>query len=402
MMVEAGQRGDERAVRPARPRNRRELISTAASELFYRRGYPSVGMSDIAGAVGIGPSALYRHFTGKQQLLTHVVLEHLRPFHKIPEQVEAGNADTVVGVLACVALDHRELGVLWQRDSRNLDGAERTMLGEQLRVVASRLADLARSYQPELSEEDARFRGWCVFSALTSPSYHRVELPRAQFEAVLRAMTGAIVGRPPRTFDTPRAGEGAASAVAFEHRASRRRLLLQAATRLFADNGYSVVTTEDIGAAVGIAGPSVYNHFASKQELLAAVITRGNSWLELEWERTTARASGVVDALRDLLRSYIRFAVEYRGFIDLLIGEIDHLPEWQRHRARQTQREYVSEWSALLGDARPDIDSAAARILVQAALTVANDMARTGTNRDVEAIAAVGEAILFDTRLSPA
>lgn len=390
-----GRRRGEHAARASRPRNRAALITSAASDLFYRRGYPRVGMSDIAEEVGIGPSALYRHFAGKQQLLTRVVLEQLQPFQDVPIDFATAEPDSVVWRLAETALDNRQLGVLWQRDSRNLASDEWTALAERLRVVAARLAELARTYRPELNDEEARFRGWCLFSALTSPSYHHAELARGRFEALLRNMVLAIVEQPAPRLDPPRDDP---NALAIQHRASRRRLLLWAATRLFADKGYAAVTTEDIGAAAGIAGPSVYNHFASKQELLNAVITRGNSWLELELERTLSRSGDVVTALSELLRSYTLFALEYRGFIGILISEIDHLPDAERHRARLTQREYVSEWVALLCEARPELDAITARVLVQAALTVANDMARTGTVRDANAIRAVGEALLFTTR----
>ncbi len=57
-----------------RPHDRRAQIVAAAGELFARRGYQAVGMSDIADVVGVRASALYRHFAGKQELL-HAVLE---------------------------------------------------------------------------------------------------------------------------------------------------------------------------------------------------------------------------------------------------------------------------------------------------------------------------------------
>lgn len=395
MAAGTGKRHSGEATRATRPRNRGALITSAASDLFYRRGYARVGMSDIADAVGIGPSALYRHFAGKQRLLMRVVWEQLQPFKEIPIDVGTDDPDSVVHRLATTALDNRQLGVLWQRESRHLTVDERAELAEQLRVVATRLAELAQSYRPELSDEDARFRGWCVFSALTSPSYHHVELAQGQFEELLRNMVLAIVGQPAQAFET--GGVGGAGVLALERRASRRRLLLLAATRLFAEKGYAAVTTEDIGAAAGIAGPSVYNHFASKQELLNAVITRGNSWLELELERTLSIANDVQDALSGLLRSYIVFALEYRGFIDILIAEIDHLPDWERHRARQTQHEYVSEWTALLCETRAELEPLTARVLVQAALTVANDMARTGTVRNSDGIRGMGEALMLRT-----
>jgi len=378
----------------ARPRNRRELITAAASRLFHERGYTRVGVSDIAEAVGVGPSALYRHFAGKQRLLRRVVLDHLHPF----EQVLAARSedlDAVVRELAATALEHRELGVLWQREARHLPQDERAELKAQLRVVAGGLAALARDRRPDLAEEDARFRGWCLFSALTSPSYHRTELPRAEFEALLRDVVVTITGLPPLVSGRGSRPPDADELLLQRGGASRRRQLLSAATRLFAERGYAAVTTEEIGARVGISGPSVYNHFASKQELLNAVITRGSSWLEIDLGRTLVRVPEPEAALEALLWSYITFALDHGGFIDILVGEVGHLPDHERHRARQTQHEYVTEWVSLLREVRPELDAGAARVLVQATLTLANDMARTGTVRRPEAVRRVGAALMF-------
>ncbi|PFG96396.1 TetR family transcriptional regulator [Saccharopolyspora erythraea NRRL 2338] len=395
-MAAAGSKGAAGAVRNTRPRNRRTQIVAAASELFHARGYPRVGMSDIAEAVGVGPSALYRHFASKQRLLTEVVLEELRPFGEILGRVGTDDLDALVAELATAALDHRRLGVLWQREARHLPAAEREKLKGELRAVAGGLADLARVRRPGLAEEDARFRGWCLFSALTSPSYHQVELPRAEFEGLLRNMVAVVTDQQPMALASRRTAEPATSPL-LARRASRRAVLLSAATRLFADNGFTAVTTDDIGAAAGIAGPSVYSHFASKQELLGAVIARGCAWLEIELERTLTATGDAEEALRELLHSYITFAYDHGRFIDILVTEVGHLPDAERHRARQTQHDYVAEWVALLCRVRPDLDRVPARVLVQAALTAANDMARTGTVRDPDAVARVGSALMFRT-----
>ncbi|GAA0503355.1 TetR family transcriptional regulator [Saccharopolyspora subtropica] len=386
-----------RPARRTRPRNRRALITAAAADLFYRLGYARVGMSDIAEAVGVGSSALYRHFAGKQQLLTRVVLDELQPFSAITAQVTDRDLDEVVAELATAALDHRQLGVLWQREARQLPEEQRDVLREELRGVASGLAEVARAFRPELTGEDARFRAWCMFSVLTSPSYHQVDLPRREFEQLLRAMVVVIGNQPPLRFADRRDEDPDRRAALFAGRASRRRLLLAAAMRLFSDAGYTKVTTEDVGAAAGIAGPSLYNYFASKQELLSTVINRGSAWLEVELERTLASTPAADDALRELLRSYITFAFDHGRFIDILVSEVNHLPDAERHRARQTQHAYVAEWVGLLCEARPELDPVRSRILVQAALTAANDMARTGAVRDVDALLRIGSALMLDT-----
>ncbi|MBE9376577.1 TetR family transcriptional regulator [Saccharopolyspora sp. HNM0983] len=380
--------------RNTRPGNRRTLITAAAADLFYRLGYDRVSMNDIAAAVGVGPSALYRHFAGKQQLLTGLVLEEFQPFAEICARPGA-DLDATAGALAGAALDHRQLGVLWQRESRHLPVQQRDVLRAELRQVAAGLTGMVRAFRPDLTGQDARFRGWCAFSVLTSPSYHRVELSRAAFEQLLRSCVRVVCEQPPLQL----AGRGRAARrpTSLSGRASRRRLLLSAGARLFSDRGYTEVTTEDIGAAAGIAGPSLYHYFASKQELLGAVLTRGAAWLEVELERTLASEPEASAALRELLRSYTTFAFDQGGFIDALVSEVNHLPDDERHRIRQTQHAYVAEWVGLLCEARPELDQVRARILVQAALTAANDMARTGGSRHVEAVCAIGTAVMLDT-----
>jgi len=54
---------------------RREQILSAAIPLFHRDGYPDVSMGAIAAAVGLTPSGLYRHYTGKADILAAACLE---------------------------------------------------------------------------------------------------------------------------------------------------------------------------------------------------------------------------------------------------------------------------------------------------------------------------------------
>ena len=51
----------------------REKILDAAEELFARRGFSGVGLSEIADAVGLGKSSLFHHFATKAQLYAAVV-----------------------------------------------------------------------------------------------------------------------------------------------------------------------------------------------------------------------------------------------------------------------------------------------------------------------------------------
>ncbi len=51
--------------------------------------------------------------------------------------------------------------------------------------------------------------------------------------------------------------------------------ILDAAEALFSERGFSGTTLRDVAARVGLRIPSLYNHFASKESLYAAVLERG-------------------------------------------------------------------------------------------------------------------------------
>lgn len=343
----------------------------AAAELFVRRGYPHVSMGDIAEAVAIGPSALYRHFRGKQELLAAVVEDALTAL-----------AVTDLAELATGALDRRDVGVLWQRESRHLEPAERHRVGEALRRLARQLAGHLGDRRRELTADQAGLLAWAVLAVLVSVSFQRVDLPRPAYDELMTSLATAVASVP-----LPDLGKRAAAPVV--EPANRRELLLTTATRLFAERGFHSVAIEEVGAAAGIAGPSVYHHFESKAELLMTALSTGADALG-EGLRTAS--------LPTLLRSYTGYSLAHHDVVDLLITEVGLLPEPGRHDLRRTQREYVGAWVGLLLDAHPDLGAGPARVRVQAVLTVVNDVARTPHLRTLpgieDALHVIGSALL--------
>jgi AcrR family transcriptional regulator len=58
-------------------------------------------------------------------------------------------------------------------------------------------------------------------------------------------------------------------------RQERERLILQATEELLLERGYHEMSIDDIAARVGIAKGTVYQHFASKDDLVLALVERG-------------------------------------------------------------------------------------------------------------------------------
>ncbi|GAA2301051.1 TetR/AcrR family transcriptional regulator [Streptomyces kunmingensis] len=98
--------GSERTVElPALPvpRSRRAEILAAAVPLFARDGFTSVTNGQIAEAVGLAPSALYRHYPGKVDILAAACLQAAGLLAQAVDQSLHGVADPYEAVVALAA-----------------------------------------------------------------------------------------------------------------------------------------------------------------------------------------------------------------------------------------------------------------------------------------------------------
>jgi AcrR family transcriptional regulator len=74
--------------------------------------------------------------------------------------------------------------------------------------------------------------------------------------------------------------------------------ILDAAEAVFAERGFAGTALRDVAERVGVRAPSLYNHFASKESLYAAVLERAlGPLLELLRDAAAGRGAGDPDGL---------------------------------------------------------------------------------------------------------
>jgi AcrR family transcriptional regulator len=382
----------DRPARGTRPANRRELIIAAASGLFASRGYEHVSVSDIAEAVGVRPSALYRHFAGKEQLLTEVVADVVgKSIALLDSLPEPGQ---VIPAAAAFALDHRTVGALLEHEARHLPPQPGGAAHAGIRQARDRFTTAIAALQPAQPPANARLLASAAMAVLVSPSLHHVDVPRPGYDALLAELAGrALAAELPR----PPAAVAAARPVTLT-RASRREQLLTAAITLFAERTYASVSMEDVAVSIGMAASSVYNHFPGKLDMLVTALNRGNGYLQIELDETLTQARDPMEALRGLIGSYSRFALAHPHLVDVLITEVRNLPPDSAATLLRAQRDYINEWVHLLRRGRAGLDPASARVTIQAALTLINDLARNPGLRSRpdarEILTTLGRAVL--------
>ena len=93
------------------------------------------------------------------------------------------------------------------------------------------------------------------------------------------------------------------------HRASLRREILDAASRLFVDEGFERVTMRRIAAQIEYSPTTIYLHFRDKNELLQAVCEETFSRLAVKLERLQKAPGTPLGKLREGLRTYVDFGL---------------------------------------------------------------------------------------------
>ncbi|MFB8386082.1 TetR/AcrR family transcriptional regulator [Microbacterium sp. NPDC055910] len=155
-------------------------------------------------------------------------------------------------------------------------------------------------------------------------------------------------------------------------KADRQAALLHEAARLFAERGYSGVSLEDLGAAVGVSGPAVYRHFVNKQALLAAILVRVSERLLAGGRAVLAEHRTARDRLTGLVRFHVDFALADADVIRVQDRDLASLADDDRHTVRRLQREYVELWIAVLTDLHPDRDASDLRVRAHACFGLIN------------------------------
>src|SRR6218665_2875889 len=132
-------------------------------------------------------------------------------------------------------------------------------------------------------------------------------------------------------------------------KAERRTALLSQAARLFSDHGFDGVSIEDLGSSVGVSGPAVYRHFASKQAVLAALLVGVSEGL-LDGGRAVVDHAGHAASPPppSLLRFHVAFALRAPDVIRVQDRDLAALSAQDRESVRDLQRRYVDLWVDVL------------------------------------------------------
>lgn len=366
-----------------RSRERRTSILSAAAHLIRQRGFAHVGIDDIGAEIGLSGPALYRHFESKQALLAEIVVSHLDAIEEAchPDlQVDGGSPSAVEPAGGTEAGRVRALVNAAMRGPDAMYATVRyadLLKGEPSVRVRQRRENFDRAWDSILlrighnvpwSEQALRTRA--VAGALTHLALARAG-SRTQRGALARqAITdlGSVSLQPMgRNHELP---QGSASLT----HVSRREAILAVAIPLFCERGYAAVSLSDIGARLGITGSAVARQFGSKEDLLAAAIMRGSEQISAGVAIALRRSASAIEAVREMLTSYISLAVDFPELVVVQNIEPYALSVDYRSERRKRHRVYIEELAHVIELSNPEIGKTAARLRAGAAFGAMNEV----------------------------
>ncbi len=136
-----------------------------------------------------------------------------------------------------------------------------------------------------------------------------------------------------------------------EQERDSRRAILDATARILRAKGYHATTLREIAAVVGIKSGSIYYHFASKDEIVAAVMNDGVDHVREQVERTLASLPAAIPPEKRLeaaIRSHLHALLEYSDYTSAGLKAYGDAPEFVRAAAQPHRRQYEDLWRELI------------------------------------------------------
>ena len=130
----------------------------------------------------------------------------------------------------------------------------------------------------------------------------------------------------------------------------KRRLILEAAAKLFSERGYAATRIEDIIAELSASRRVIYEHFGGKSDILVAICEQAiRSTIDLATEIARAPLDPV-DKLRRLAHDFTAIVIENRDYIAISTREMMFLPADARARITRMQKKFDRILGAILAD----------------------------------------------------
>ena len=177
---------------------RRDQILETAAALFAEHGYHGVSINDLGAACGVTGPALYKHFRGKQAILSEMLVsisDELLDEGRRRVRTAASPSDALDALIdwhVSFALGRKPLIVVQDRDWSALPVEARERVRETQLKYVDVWVKVLRSIHDDLTPQSARAMVHAAFGLINSTP-HSAVLPPDQMGEVLSRMARAAL-----------------------------------------------------------------------------------------------------------------------------------------------------------------------------------------------------------------
>jgi AcrR family transcriptional regulator len=125
---------------------------------------------------------------------------------------------------------------------------------------------------------------------------------------------------------------------------ARREEILETATELFAQCGFSDAITQALADRLQVGKGTIYRHFPTKRELFLAAADRVMRKLQ---EQVNSNIAGIEDGLQQIERgiaTFLSFFAEHPSFVELLIQERAYFKDRKRPTYFEYREVNIERW----------------------------------------------------------
>ncbi|WP_439816812.1 TetR/AcrR family transcriptional regulator [Zavarzinia sp. CC-PAN008] len=128
----------------------------------------------------------------------------------------------------------------------------------------------------------------------------------------------------------------------------KRERIMEAATALFAANGFHGTSMDAIAEALGVTKPFIYYHFKDKGEVLTAICRRGADLTLSAIKSAEAEPASATDRLLQFVRAMADIILDHEHFLTVYSRETGNLSEAARREIMRMRAEIDARVMALI------------------------------------------------------
>ncbi len=115
-----------------------------------------------------------------------------------------------------------------------------------------------------------------------------------------------------------------------------RKIIFEAAIKVFSSNGYESATMDEVASEAGVAKGTLYYHFKSKEELFYFVVQTGIDLINSEVEESIKEISDPIERLKESARVQLKYVYINKDLFRVIMSQV-----WGQKERHEEIREQV-------------------------------------------------------------